>query len=70
MDNAVSGRSASRSVPDSGIDPDDVSITSSVTEYLSQIGIKENKVAISFLFNHPRTRIQRRQCARKTGTLM
>uniref|UniRef100_A0A0M3ITX1 Phosphoprotein n=1 Tax=Ascaris lumbricoides TaxID=6252 RepID=A0A0M3ITX1_ASCLU len=47
MDNAVSGRSASRSVPDSGIDPDDVSITSSVTEYLSQIGIKENKQASS-----------------------
>ncbi|VDK36939.1 unnamed protein product [Gongylonema pulchrum] len=35
--------SGSHSMPDSGIDPDDMSVTSSVTDYLSQIGVTHNK---------------------------
>lgn len=36
--------SAAYSVPDSGIDPDDMSVTSSVTDYLNQVGVTPNKV--------------------------
>uniref|UniRef100_A0A1I7VHW0 NAC domain-containing protein n=1 Tax=Loa loa TaxID=7209 RepID=A0A1I7VHW0_LOALO len=31
------------SMPDSGIDPDDISVTSSVTDYLNQVGVTPNK---------------------------
>lgn len=38
--------SATYSMPDSGIDPDEVSVSSSVTDYLNQVGVKPNMVKI------------------------
>lgn len=43
----IGSLSAPQSMPDSGIDPDDVSVASSVTDYLAQIGVTPNKVYFS-----------------------
>ncbi|VBB28755.1 unnamed protein product [Acanthocheilonema viteae] len=43
MEKKIGSHSVTYSMPDSGIDPDDVSVTSSVTEYLNQIGVTPNK---------------------------
>uniref|UniRef100_A0A0N5AIL5 Cadherin domain-containing protein n=1 Tax=Syphacia muris TaxID=451379 RepID=A0A0N5AIL5_9BILA len=44
VENALISRSMPRSVPDSGIEPDDVSEESSITDYLTQIGVTYNQV--------------------------
>uniref|UniRef100_A0A0R3RP85 CA domain-containing protein n=1 Tax=Elaeophora elaphi TaxID=1147741 RepID=A0A0R3RP85_9BILA len=43
MGTQMGSHSATYSMPDSGIDPDDMSVTSSVTDYLNQVGVTPNK---------------------------
>ncbi|CAG9534070.1 unnamed protein product [Cercopithifilaria johnstoni] len=43
METQMGNHPASYSMPDSGIDLDDISITSSVTDYLNQVGVTPNK---------------------------
>lgn len=47
VENALISRSMPRSVPDSGIEPDDVSEESSITDYLTQIGVTYNQVIVN-----------------------
>uniref|UniRef100_A0A0N4V4U1 Cadherin domain protein n=1 Tax=Enterobius vermicularis TaxID=51028 RepID=A0A0N4V4U1_ENTVE len=44
LESTIIGRSMPRSMPDSGIEPDSISLTSSVTDYLTQIGVTHNQL--------------------------
>uniref|UniRef100_A0A183H4V8 Cadherin n=1 Tax=Onchocerca flexuosa TaxID=387005 RepID=A0A183H4V8_9BILA len=43
LETQMGNHSVTCSMPDSGIDPDDMSVTSSVTDYLNQVGVTPNK---------------------------
>ncbi|KAM3724445.1 Protein dachsous [Dirofilaria immitis] len=43
LESQIGNHSVTYSMPDSGIDPDDISVTSSVTDYLNQVGVTPNK---------------------------
>lgn len=50
LESTIIGRSMPRSMPDSGIEPDSISLTSSVTDYLTQIGVTHNQVINASFF--------------------
>uniref|UniRef100_A0A915PM28 Cadherin domain-containing protein n=1 Tax=Setaria digitata TaxID=48799 RepID=A0A915PM28_9BILA len=43
LETQVGNHSVTHSMPDSGIDPDELSVASSVTDYLNQVGVTPNK---------------------------